>query len=293
MSGGLACMDTEAIYNSVGLFLKQSNPDSPRRWTIEGDLLTIGRNPSSDIFIDDSSVSWHHADLIRRDFSWFIADATSTNGTYVGGSRVSESAIAANDQIRLGRIEFVVGESGSPLRGSPTRPVNLEAMLPSGAPPPAGGPPRTGGPPGTGEPGRPDIRIHEQHGQTVNNADRIYYIQQQRENFLREVAATKTKARWLVAAGFLAFVVGFGLFAYGDLSFLKQISDSFQNGSEPDSTISPFGHEVGGVPLGLLGWALGAVGAILLIVGIVLHIVVASRRKRVDREFPVPPPWAI
>jgi hypothetical protein len=292
-------MDTEAIYNSVGLFLKQSNPDSPRRWTIEGDLLTIGRNPSSDIFIDDSSVSWHHADLIRRDFSWFIADATSTNGTYVGGSRVSESAIAADDQIRLGRIEFVVGESVSPLRGSPTRPVNLEAMLPSGPPPPAGGPPRTGepprtgGPPGTGEPGRPDIRIHEQHGQTVNNADRIYYIQQQRENFLREVAATKTKARWLVAAGFLAFVVGFGLFAYGDLSFLKQISDSFQNGSEPDSTISPFGHEVGGVPLGLLGWALGAVGAILLIVGIVLHIVVASRRKRVDREFPVPPPWAI
>ena len=31
-------------------------------------------------------------------------------------------------------------------------------------------------------------------------------------------------------------------------------------------------------------------GQILLIIGIVLHVVATSRRKRVDREFPLPRP---
>jgi hypothetical protein len=118
----------------------------------------------------------------------------------------------------------------------------------------------------------------------------MYYVQQ-RENVLREVAGTKTKARWLVWTGFLAFVVGFGLFAFADLSFIKQVSSAIQNGGQAPQTASPFGREVGGVPIGLAGWALAAVGMLLLIIGIVLHIVATSRRKRVNRDFPPRPPW--
>jgi hypothetical protein len=111
---------------------------------------------------------------------------------------------------------------------------------------------------------------------------------QHRENFLREIAATKTKARWLVWTGFVAFVVGFGIFAAGILGFLKQAGSAVQTGG---GVTSPFGPDVGGVPSGLIGWALGALGMLLLVVGIVLHIVATSRRRRVDRELPVPPPW--
>jgi hypothetical protein len=128
----------------------------------------------------------------------------------------------------------------------------------------------------------------------INNAEYMYYSQQvqQRENFLREVAATKTKARWLAWTGFLMFVVGFGIFAAADLSFIKGISDAIQNGSQPSQMTSPFGREIGGIPFGLAGWALAALGLILLVVGIVLHIVAASRRRRAYSDFPVPPPWA-
>jgi cytochrome b subunit of formate dehydrogenase len=87
------------------------------------------------------------------------------------------------------------------------------------------------------------------------------------------------------------FVVGFGIFAAADLSFIKGISDAIQNGGEPAPTTSPFGREIAGVPFGLVGWALAALGMILLVVGIVLHIVATSRRKRAYRDFPVPPPW--
>src|SRR4029077_10190575 len=46
-------------------------------------------------------------------------------------------------------------------------------------------------------------QIAEQRAGVINNVDRdqyishVQYVNQQRENFLREVAATKTKARWL------------------------------------------------------------------------------------------------
>ena len=72
-------------------------------------------------------------------------------------------------------------------------------------------------------------------------------VQQQRENFLHEIAATKTKARWLVWTGFLAFVLGFGLFAAGVLGFLKQAGSAV----EPNGSVtSPFGPDIGGVPPG-------------------------------------------
>jgi hypothetical protein len=33
------------------------------------------------------------------------------------------------------------------------------------------------------------------------------------------------------------------------------------------------------------------VGILVLIIGIVLHIVAAARRKRVDRDYPMPAAW--
>ena len=107
-------------------------------------------------------------------------------------------------------------------------------------------------------------QIDEQRAGVINNVDRdqyishVQYVNQQRENFLREVAATKTKARWLAWTGFLMFVVEFGIFAAADLSFINGINDAIQNGGEPPPTTSPFGREIGGVPFGLVGWALAA-----------------------------------
>ena len=85
-------------------------------------------------------------------------------------------------------------------------------------------------------------------------------------------------------------MAGFGLFAAGVLGFLKQAGSAVQSGDAGPPT-SPFGPKIAGIPSGLLGWALAALGMLLLVVGIVLHIVATSRRRRVDRELPAPPPW--
>jgi len=42
----------------------------------------------------------------------------------------------------------------------------------------------------------------------------------------------------------------------------------------------------------LWGVGLAALGQLLILIGIVLHIVATARRRRMDRELPLPPPWA-
>jgi hypothetical protein len=284
-------MTTEAFYGQSGLFLEQARPPSSRHWPLDGDILAIGRDPASAVRIDDTSISRHHADLIRRGPSWFIVDARSTNGTFVNDQRVSESIVLARDRVRLGRVEFVVREPGYGLGDRRGQEATSEVTWPPLAAGGGGGPSRPAQPLGSAQPAAAGMSVYGQEAGVINNADRmqLYYIQQ-RESFLRDVAATKTKARWLAWTGLVIYLAGFGLFAYGDLNFIKQIVNLSQTNGEPSSIPSPFGGNVGGVPLGIIGFALGAVGAVMLIVGIVLHIVAAARRRRADRDFPLHAP---
>jgi FHA domain len=250
-------------------------PDSDRgrRIPLDRDYLVIGREQTCDVRFADPQVSRTHAALRRRGTRVYVEDLGSSAGTFVNGTVTTAAReLHTGDVLTFASVTARLESGGSvadetsPMAARPTEAAVVR-------------------------------QIDEQHAAVINNVDRdqyishVQYVNQQRENFLREVAATKTKARWLAWTGFLMFVVGFGIFAAADLSFIKGISDAIQNGGEPSRTTSPFGREVGGVPVGLAGWALAALGAILLIVGIVLHIVATSRRKRAYRDFPMLPPW--
>ncbi|MGW3930810.1 FHA domain-containing protein [Streptomyces microflavus] len=62
----------------------------------------VGRDPESDIVIDDARVSWHHAVLHPEAGHWTLQDEDSTNGTYTGGHRVHESGVGAGSIIHFG-----------------------------------------------------------------------------------------------------------------------------------------------------------------------------------------------
>jgi pSer/pThr/pTyr-binding forkhead associated (FHA) protein len=70
----------------------------------------IGRQASCDFFVDDPTVSKHHADLRRAGDDWLLVDAGSRNGTRVNGWRVREVALRDGDVIRLGDAELVFSE---------------------------------------------------------------------------------------------------------------------------------------------------------------------------------------
>lgn len=62
----------------------------------------VGRDPLSDIVIDDVRVSWHHAVLRSSDGHWSIEDEGSTNGTYSGGRRIGACDVGPGALIRFG-----------------------------------------------------------------------------------------------------------------------------------------------------------------------------------------------
>lgn len=240
--------------------------DHGRRIPLDKDYMVVGREPTCDVWFDDPCVSRTHAALQRHGNVVYVEDLGSTSGTLVNGATAAPAReLHAGDLLTFATVKARLEYSGSD-----------ETMI---------------APTGAGA----IHYVNEQHAGVIHYDERRYnshvqYVNQQRENFLREVAATRTKARWLIWTGFAAFVVGFGIFAAVDLNLLKQISNGIQN---PDSgpPTDPFGRPVGGIPLGLIGWALAAVGMLLLIVGIVLHVVATSRRKQAYREFPPLPPW--
>ncbi|WP_328403775.1 FHA domain-containing protein [Streptomyces sp. NBC_00390] len=62
----------------------------------------VGRDPLSDIVIDDARVSWHHAVLRAVADHWTLEDSDSTNGTYADGRRIHESGVGPGSEIRFG-----------------------------------------------------------------------------------------------------------------------------------------------------------------------------------------------
>ncbi|WOX16836.1 FHA domain-containing protein [Streptomyces sp. N50] len=62
----------------------------------------VGRDPLSDIVIDDARVSWHHAVLRPEAGHWTLEDEHSTNGTYADGRRVEEWGVGPGSVIRFG-----------------------------------------------------------------------------------------------------------------------------------------------------------------------------------------------
>ena len=76
---------------------------------LPGTRVSVGRGAENEIVIDDASISKMHASLvIRPDERIAVADTGSTNGTFVGGSRIAYGkAVAIGDDgvIRFGSID--------------------------------------------------------------------------------------------------------------------------------------------------------------------------------------------
>lgn len=78
------------------------------RFELTNDVTTVGRHEASDVFLDDVSVSRHHA-LFTRTASGRVTarDLNSLNGTYVNGARVEETVLHSGDEIQIGKFKLI------------------------------------------------------------------------------------------------------------------------------------------------------------------------------------------
>ncbi len=74
---------------------------------------TLGREPSNDLFCDDSSISRQHASILKDEQGFMIEDQGSTNGTFLNGEQIDQRRLNDGDQIQVGNhiFKFLAGDS--------------------------------------------------------------------------------------------------------------------------------------------------------------------------------------
>lgn len=84
-----------------------SGPRRGLHWVV-GDGVQAGRHPEAEVFLDDVTVSRHHASFSVEDGGLVVRDLGSTNGTYVNGVRCDEALLVPGDHVIIGRFHLIV-----------------------------------------------------------------------------------------------------------------------------------------------------------------------------------------
>jgi Inner membrane component of T3SS, cytoplasmic domain len=232
-----------------------SGVDAGRQLPLAEGRLLIGRGVHNDLQLADIHVSRRHAAVSVNPNGVWLEDLDSASGTYVNGNKITtRRQVRHRDVITFGTVQ---------LQMHTNNPSEATASLPVAPPTP--------------ESVRVDIG--RQDAGMINNAGRDLFLLEQRESFLREIAATRTKARWLVWLGLLIMLGGFG---WTMMAFLEMVPDF------TDLSPAAFDAFTRNFERYIWGMIVAIIGQFLLIMGVVLHIIATARGRRLDRELPLP-----
>ena len=97
----------DALPVGSALLVVQRGPSAGSRFLLDTDVVTAGRHPESDIFLDDVTVSRRHAEFRRGPDGFRVSDVGSLNGTYVNRDRIDEVALQGGDEVQIGKYRLV------------------------------------------------------------------------------------------------------------------------------------------------------------------------------------------
>ncbi len=105
-TGEVIDLPLDELREGQALLVVKRGPNAGSQFLIEKDVTTAGRHPESDIFLDDITVSRRHAEVRRKNTSFFVHDMGSLNGTYVNRERVDTTQLADGDEIQIGKFKL-------------------------------------------------------------------------------------------------------------------------------------------------------------------------------------------
>ena len=104
---GTVHVDRSAFGRHQGLFVVNQGAKAGARYALDSDLVSLGRDPGSDIFLDDITVSRRHAEVRREGARYWIRDVGSLNGTYVNRQIVDDGELSEGDEVQVGKFKLV------------------------------------------------------------------------------------------------------------------------------------------------------------------------------------------
>jgi hypothetical protein len=106
-TGDLEVVELEdVVARGAALVIRAGGGRAGESFALEGERLTVGRRPDSDVFLDDVTVSRDHALIVRRGSDYCLDDCGSLNGTYVNRRRIDSHRLADGDELQIGKYKL-------------------------------------------------------------------------------------------------------------------------------------------------------------------------------------------
>jgi len=99
--------DLDGLQDADALLVVVSGPDSGSQILLDTDVVTVGRSPNADIFLDDVTVSRKHAEFIRTPSGFTLRDTGSLNGTYVGRQLIDSIELQNGADVQIGKFRMI------------------------------------------------------------------------------------------------------------------------------------------------------------------------------------------
>jgi FHA domain-containing protein/zinc ribbon protein len=97
----------DELQRDQGLLVVTRGQNAGSRFLLDKDVTTAGRHPSSDIFLNDITVSRRHAEILREGERFVMKDVGSLNGSYVNRQRVDVAELSSGDELQIGKFKLV------------------------------------------------------------------------------------------------------------------------------------------------------------------------------------------
>src|SRR3712207_2117146 len=95
----------DALPPGSALLVVQRGPSAGSRFLLDTDVVTAGRHPDSEIFLDDVTVSRRHAEFRRGPDGFHVADVGSLNGTYVNRDRIDDVVLQGRSEEHTSELQ--------------------------------------------------------------------------------------------------------------------------------------------------------------------------------------------
>ncbi|WP_443218511.1 FHA domain-containing protein [Rathayibacter sp. YIM 133350] len=107
-----------ALPSGSALLVVRRGPNAGARFLLDSDVTTAGRHPDADIFLDDVTVSRHHAQFLRHGTAFEVKDLGSLNGTYFDGVRIDTAMLSDGAEVQVGKFRLTFYSSRYDLAGA-------------------------------------------------------------------------------------------------------------------------------------------------------------------------------
>ncbi|WP_434086279.1 FHA domain-containing protein [Mycobacterium lentiflavum] len=106
-----AVEDMRTLGTGVAVLVVKRGPNAGTQFRLDQPVVSVGRHPASDVFLDDITVSRRHAEFRREGDKFHLVDLGSLNNTYLNREPVDSAVLRDGDEIQIGnfRLVFLVG----------------------------------------------------------------------------------------------------------------------------------------------------------------------------------------